>query len=67
MTAFEVYTQTSVHTIHAAGLAAGGSDDGEAGFRPDYSANFYVAYLRDPLGNKLAIFCANPAEGTRPR
>ncbi|MCC6717646.1 MAG: VOC family protein [Acetobacteraceae bacterium] len=67
MTAFEATTQKLVRAIHAAGLAAGGSDEGAPGFRPDYSANFYVAYLRDPQGNKLAIFCANPAEGIRPR
>ena len=30
------------------------------GFRAEYSKNFYVGYLRDPIGNKLAIFCTVP-------
>lgn len=65
MTAFRAETHEMVRKLHAAGLAAGGSDEGAPGFRADYSAHFYVGYLRDPVGNKLAIFCANPAEGTR--
>ena len=67
MTAFRAETHERVRSLHAAGLAAGGSDEGAPGFRDDYSAHFYVGYLRDPVGNKLAIFCANPAEGTRGR
>jgi hypothetical protein len=67
MMAFQVETHAMVHTLHAAGLEAGGSDEGAPGFRDEYSAHFYVGYLRDPLGNKVAIYCANPAEGTRGR
>lgn len=65
MTAFRAETHAMVRHLHAAGLAAGGSDEGAPGFRAEYSAHFYVGYLRDPVGNKVAIFCANPAEGTR--
>lgn len=65
MAAFGVDTHAMVRSLHAAGLAAGGSDEGAPGFRDAYSAHFYVGYLRDPLGNKVAIFCANPAEGSR--
>lgn len=65
MAAFQAPTHAMVRGLHAAGLAAGGSDEGAPGFRDQYSAHFYVGYLRDPLGNKVAIFCANPAEGTR--
>jgi len=67
MAAFQAETHESVRNLHAAGLEAGGSDEGAPGFRDEYSAHFYVGYLRDPVGNKLAIFCANPAEGTRGR
>ena len=67
MTAFQAETHETVRNLHAAGLEAGGSDEGAPGFRDEYSAHFYVGYLRDPLGNKIAIFCANPAEGTRGR
>lgn len=65
MVAFEAATQAMVRRVHSAGLAAGGSDEGAPGFRAEYSAHFYVGYLRDPVGNKLAMFCANPAEGVR--
>lgn len=67
MIAFQVGTQAMVRHLHAAGVEAGGSDEGAPGFRDEYSDHFYVGYLRDPLGNKVAIFCANPAEGTRGR
>lgn len=65
MTAFQAKTHELVRSVHAAGLGAGGADEGAPGFRDDYSAHFYVGYLRDPLGNKIAIFCSDPAEGTR--
>jgi catechol 2,3-dioxygenase-like lactoylglutathione lyase family enzyme len=57
MQAFKVPTQAGVHEIHAAGIAAGGTDEGAPGYRAIYSDNFYVGYLRDPVGNKFAFFC----------
>ena len=63
MIAFRAPTHDLVHIIHAAGLDAGGSNEGTPGFRVEYSDWFDVGYLRDPLGNKIAIFCSNPAEG----
>lgn len=65
MTAFQTATHASVRAVHAAGVQAGGIDEGAPGFRAEYSQHFYVAYLRDPMGNKIAIFCNNPAEGRR--
>lgn len=65
MAAFRAATQALVRQVHAAGIAAGGADEGAPGFRADYSDHFYVGYLRDPAGNKLAIFCSDPAEGRR--
>lgn len=35
------------------------------GFRAAYSADFYVGYLRDPQGNKIALFSSNPEEPGR--
>jgi hypothetical protein len=67
MTAFRTSTHALVRTIHAAGIQAGGTDEGAPGFRAEYSEHFYVAYLRDPVGNKVAVFCKNPAEGSRAR
>ncbi len=65
MIAFRAETQDLVRTIHAAGTGADGSDEGAPGFRAEYTDRFYVGFLRHPLGNKTAVFCTNPAEGTR--
>ncbi|MEC8196864.1 MAG: VOC family protein, partial [Pseudomonadota bacterium] len=46
-------------------LAAGGTDEGSPGFRPDYGPHFYVSYLRDPDGNKIAIYSSDPNEPGR--
>ncbi len=37
------------------GVAAGGSDDGAPGPRPEYGAGYYSAYLRDPDGHRVEI------------
>jgi catechol 2,3-dioxygenase-like lactoylglutathione lyase family enzyme len=47
----------AVRQAHAAGLALGGTSEGEAKLRPHYHANWYGGYLRDPTGNKLCIVC----------
>ena len=65
MTAFEARNQQQVRDLHAAALAAGGADEGASGFRATYGPNFYVGYLRDPQGNKIALFSANPNEPGR--
>ena len=65
MIAFEARSQAEVRALHAAALAAGGSDEGAPGFRAAYGPRFYVCYLRDPQGNKVAIFSSNPGEPTR--
>lgn len=65
MVAFEAQTQQQVRELHAAGVAAGGTDEGAPGFRDAYGPKFYVGYLRDPQGNKIAVFSSNPAEPGR--
>ena len=65
MVAFQAQSQQQVRDLHAAALAAGGSDEGAPGFRADYGPQFYVGYLRDPQGNKIALFSSNPAEPGR--
>ena len=44
----------------AAAIAAGGSCEGAPGLRPQYHADYYGAYFRDPDGNKLAVCCHRP-------
>ena len=65
MIAFEASSQQQVRDLHAAALNAGGQDEGQPGFRDDYGANFFVSYLWDPQGNKIAIFSSNPNEPGR--
>jgi len=65
MTAFEAHNQQQVRELHSAALAAGGSDEGQPGFRDSYGPRFYVGYLRDPQGNKIALFSSNPDEPGR--
>ncbi|PJE29108.1 Catechol 2,3-dioxygenase [Pseudooceanicola antarcticus] len=65
MVAFEAGTQAEVRRLHAAALAAGGTDEGAPGFREAYGPRFYVGYLRDPQGNKIALFSSNPDEPGR--
>jgi catechol 2,3-dioxygenase-like lactoylglutathione lyase family enzyme len=57
MLAFPAKSQDEVKAAHAAGLAAGGTDEGKPGYRPPEKTEFYGAYLRDPTGNKLCIYC----------
>lgn len=56
MPALRADSRATVDEIHAAGLAHGGADEGEPGIREAYTNDFYVAYLRDPVGNKIAVF-----------
>ncbi len=65
MTAFEARNQSQVRDLHAAALAAGGADEGQPDFRASYGPRFYVGYLRDPQGNKIALFSSNPDEPGR--
>jgi catechol 2,3-dioxygenase-like lactoylglutathione lyase family enzyme len=65
MVAFEARGQQQVRDLHAAALDAGGIDEGPPGFRDAYGAHFFVGYLRDPQGNKVALFSSNPAEPGR--
>jgi catechol 2,3-dioxygenase-like lactoylglutathione lyase family enzyme len=47
----------AVTAFHAAGLSAGGTDDGAPGPRPEYAPGYYAAFLRDPDGNKVEALC----------
>lgn len=65
MVAFEARSQSQVRDLHTAALAAGGTDEGQPGFRASYGPHFYVSYLRDPQGNKIALFSSDPREPGR--
>ena len=65
MIAFEARSQKQVRELHSAALAAGGFNEGQPGFRDSYGPRFYVGYLRDPQGNKIALFSSDPDEPGR--
>jgi catechol 2,3-dioxygenase-like lactoylglutathione lyase family enzyme len=58
MIAFKGTSKEQVDAAHKAGLAQGGSDEGAPGFRPPEKQSWYGAYLRDPTGNKIALYYA---------
>jgi catechol 2,3-dioxygenase-like lactoylglutathione lyase family enzyme len=47
----------AIRKFHAAGLAAGGRDNGAAGPRADYSPTYFAAFLIDPDGNNVEAVC----------
>ena len=61
MVAFAAASPAVVDAAYAAGLVAGGTDEGAPGPRPHYGAGYYGAYLRDPDGNKLCALHRMPA------
>jgi catechol 2,3-dioxygenase-like lactoylglutathione lyase family enzyme len=57
---FAAADKDTVDAFHAAGLAHGGTSEGEPGLRPQAPGKAYGAYLRDPDGNKICAFCQLP-------
>ncbi len=58
--AFSAGSRAQVEAFHAAGLAAGGEDNGKPGLRPHYHADYYGAFLLDPDGNNVEAVCHSP-------
>src|ERR1700710_20404 len=56
MIAFKALSVDAVKAAYEAGLAHGGSDKGVPGYRPPDKQSWYGAYLRDPTGNKIAVY-----------
>jgi catechol 2,3-dioxygenase-like lactoylglutathione lyase family enzyme len=61
MIALLASTRAMVDRCHALALEHGGTSEGAPGLRPQYHANYYGAYFRDPDGNKLCVCCHEPA------
>jgi catechol 2,3-dioxygenase-like lactoylglutathione lyase family enzyme len=53
--------RVTVDAFHAAGLAAGGRDNGPPGPRPRYHEHYYGAFVLDPDGNNIEAVCHRPA------
>jgi catechol 2,3-dioxygenase-like lactoylglutathione lyase family enzyme len=56
--AFRAPDHAAIGKFHAAGLRAGGRDNGAAGPRADYSPTYFAAFLIDPDGNNVEAVCA---------
>jgi catechol 2,3-dioxygenase-like lactoylglutathione lyase family enzyme len=53
--ALQASGKAAVDAAHAAGIAAGGVDDGPPGQRPQYGRLYYAAYMRDPDGLRVEV------------
>lgn len=53
-------TREAVDRRYAVAIDTGGHCEGPPGLRPQYHANYYGAYFRDPDGNKLCVCCHDP-------
>ncbi|HSS80027.1 MAG TPA: VOC family protein [Gaiellaceae bacterium] len=60
--AFTAAARGDVDAFHAAGLAAGGEDNGAPGLR-EYHPNYYAAYVHDPDGNNVEAVSHDAPEG----
>jgi catechol 2,3-dioxygenase-like lactoylglutathione lyase family enzyme len=58
--AFQANDRAMVEAFHAAGLGAGGTDNGAPGERP-YHPGYYAAFLLDPEGNNIEAVFHGPA------
>ncbi|CDZ68303.1 Glyoxalase family protein [Neorhizobium galegae bv. orientalis] len=52
--------RASMDTFHATAIAAGASDNGPPGLRPQYHEHYYAAFVIDPDGNNLEVVCHMP-------
>jgi len=58
--AFTVDNRSQVDAFHAAGIAAGGTDNGAPGLRPHYHPHYYGGFIIDPDGHNIEAVCHRP-------
>lgn len=58
--AFTSRDRASVDQVHAAALAAGGTDNGAPGLRAEYHPSYYGAFVLDPDGHNIEAVCHRP-------
>ncbi|HVY40144.1 MAG TPA: VOC family protein [Polyangia bacterium] len=63
--AFQTESREQVDRVHAAGLAAGGRDNGKPGER-HYHPGYYAGFLLDPDGNNIEAVHHGPAARSAP-
>jgi catechol 2,3-dioxygenase-like lactoylglutathione lyase family enzyme len=55
--ALRAMDREAVHAFHREALAAGGKDNGAPGPRPNYTPNYYAAFVHDPDGHNVEVVC----------
>ena len=58
--AFTAESRMMVDAFYKAALAAGGTDNGAPGLRPQYHPDYYGAFVRDPDGVNIEAVCHLP-------
>ena len=58
--AFKAENRQQVEAFYRAALEAGGKDNGAPGRRPNYSGNYYAAFVLDPDGHNIELVCHEP-------
>jgi catechol 2,3-dioxygenase-like lactoylglutathione lyase family enzyme len=60
---FRALARADVRAFHAAGLAAGGRDNGGPGIREVYHPAYYAAFVIDPEGHNIEAVCFETEDG----
>ena len=58
--AFAARDRGAVDAFHAAALAAGATDNGAPGLRPQYGPDYYAAFVIDPDGYRIEAVINDP-------
>lgn len=58
--AFLAESRAQVDQFYAAALAAGGTDNGAPGIRPQYHPDYYGAFVYGPDGHNIEAVCHQP-------
>lgn len=57
---FAAPSRAAVDAFYRAALAAGGTDNGPPGLRPQYHATYYAAFVVDPDRHRVEAVCHQP-------
>ncbi len=60
--AFVAKDEAQAQGFYKAALEAGGKDNGGPGYRTDYGAGYYAAFVYDPDGSNIEAAYWNPAK-----
>ena len=61
--AFAAKDKMAVDAFYKEGIAAGGTDNGAPGYRKNYSAGYYAAFLKDIDGHNIEVVFHDPNLG----